>query len=163
MKYFAYGSNMSLPRLTARVASAERIGVFRLAEHTLRFHKVGKDGSGKCDAYYTGYAEDVVFGVLFDISEGDKATLDKIEGLGVGYQQKTVQLNDLKGNIINATTYFATKTDPLLQPFSWYVKHVVFGAKEVGIPVSYINSIEVATYIVDPNYERAAKESAIYN
>jgi len=41
MKYFAYGSNMSLLRLRARVPSAERIGMFTLVEHALRFHTNG--------------------------------------------------------------------------------------------------------------------------
>ena len=39
VKYFAYGSNMSLVRLRERVPSAERLGVFILAEYQLRFHK----------------------------------------------------------------------------------------------------------------------------
>lgn len=36
MRYFAYGSNMSSPRLKARVPNAERVGVFTLPEHSLR-------------------------------------------------------------------------------------------------------------------------------
>lgn len=59
MKYFAYGSNMSLLRLWQRVPSAVRIGVFTLQGHQLRFHKLGKDGSGKCDAYQTNNTLDL--------------------------------------------------------------------------------------------------------
>ena len=46
MRYFAYGSNMSIARLSERAPSAEVIGVARLRSHVLRFHKVGTDGSG---------------------------------------------------------------------------------------------------------------------
>jgi gamma-glutamylcyclotransferase len=53
MYYFAYGSNMSLSRLRERVPSAEAVGCFSLNGHDLRFHKLSKDGSGKCDAFFT--------------------------------------------------------------------------------------------------------------
>ena len=48
--YFAYGSNLHPERLRERVPSAESLGVARLEAHVLRFHKRGRDGSGKCDA-----------------------------------------------------------------------------------------------------------------
>ena len=38
LNYFAYGSNMSLARLRARIPSAEKVGSFMLREHSLRFH-----------------------------------------------------------------------------------------------------------------------------
>ncbi len=48
MKYFAYGSNMSLARLKGRVPSAKRLGMFCLRNHQLAFHKISKkDGSAK--------------------------------------------------------------------------------------------------------------------
>ena len=69
MKYFAYGSNMSLLRLRERVPSAERLGVFKLEQHVLRFHKIGIDGSGKCDAFLTEDPNASVIGALFEIDK----------------------------------------------------------------------------------------------
>lgn len=164
MKYFAYGSNMSLPRLRERVPGAERIGVFTLPEHSLRFHKVStRDGSGKCDALFTGNPDDYVIGALFDISYNEKASLDKAEGLGFGYEEKTVTVTDSQGNELDAFTYYAKNTDPSLQPYCWYLHHVISGARETGVPASYLDALEKIASIADPDEKRDARERAIYD
>lgn len=163
MKYFAYGSNMSLLRLRERVPSAERIGRFTLVEHVLRFHKSSeKDGSAKCDALFTGNADDCVIGALFEIPEGEKGPLDRAEGLGVGYQEKRVTVVDVWGNSLEAFTYYATKTDSSLLPYSWYVHHVLHGAKETGVPAHYLDAVSATKSREDPDRERDARERAIY-
>lgn len=48
MRYFAYGSNLCVRRLRRRVPSARALGPARLDGWTLRWHKRGEDGSGKC-------------------------------------------------------------------------------------------------------------------
>ncbi len=75
MKYFSYGSNMSLVRLHERAPSARIIGTCSISRHDLRFHKKSKDNSGKCDAYETGDVNDVIFGVLFEIDGSEKSAL----------------------------------------------------------------------------------------
>ena len=72
--YFAYGSNMSLRRLQARVSSAQSLGLGTLHNHAHAFHKIGTDGSGKCDIVSAENA--TVYGVLFDMPEAELATLD---------------------------------------------------------------------------------------
>ena len=73
LRYFAYGSNLSTPRLRGRVPSACKLGVATLAAHRLVFHKLGRDGSAKCDALYTGRQEDIVRGVVFEMPLRDRA------------------------------------------------------------------------------------------
>lgn len=46
---FAYDSNMLSARLRERAPSARALGVAVLRVHELKWHKVAKDGSGKCD------------------------------------------------------------------------------------------------------------------
>jgi AIG2-like family len=163
VKYFAYGSNMSLPRLRGRIPGAERLGVFTLFQHALKFHKVGrKDNSGKCDAHCTGNPDDFVIGALFEISDSEKLALDKVEGLGLGYKDKTVQLSDGQGGVIEAVTYYATHIDPSLQPYSWYLYHVAYGAKETGVPAHYLRAIESTQSIEDHDRSREAIERAVY-
>lgn len=53
--YFAYGSNMLTERLIARTPSARPVGTSLLPGHRLTFHKRGRDGSGKCDAFETAH------------------------------------------------------------------------------------------------------------
>lgn len=164
MKYFAYGSNMSLPRLKKRVPSAERIGVYTLIEHSLRFHKVSeKDGSGKCDALFTGNTNDYIVGSLFEISDNEKSSLDSAEGLGYGYEEKQVLVNDAQGNTLEAVTYYAKNMDSSLLPYSWYLYHVIYGAKESGVPAEYLDILSATKSKEDPDKERDARERAIYS
>jgi hypothetical protein len=63
--YFAYGSNMSAPRLRARTPSAEPIGAAKLPGFRLVFDKWGRDDSAKADCEHTDAPDHVVHGGLF--------------------------------------------------------------------------------------------------
>ncbi|SFD58420.1 gamma-glutamylcyclotransferase family protein [Pseudoalteromonas denitrificans] len=162
MKYFAYGSNMSLVRLQQRTPSAKLCGCFKLVAHSLRFHKVGQDGSGKCDAFYTADNSDYILGALFEIDDIEKPMLDKVEGLGFGYDEKQVSLSSDKAQEVIACLYIATNIDPMLKPYSWYKNHVLIGAKESGLPSNYIQKITLIENIEDSNKKRDAQQRAIY-
>jgi hypothetical protein len=161
MKYFAYGSNMSLARLQARTPSARRLGTAILEAHDLRFHKAGKDGSGKCDVVYTGGAERV-YGVLYEIDDSEMPILDEAEGLGINYGRKDITLVCSQGELVDAAMYFALKIDESLTPYSWYVRHVLVGAVEVGLPDDYVQRIAMVVAITDPDIERDRLERAIH-
>ncbi len=164
MHYFAYGSNMSLSRLRERVPSAEILGCFTLNNHDLRFHKSSKDGSGKCDAFFTSDSDSVIYGVLFRIDPAEKSALDRAEGLGYGYETKEVTVTARDGTSVTAITYVATKIDKNLKPYSWYVNHVLIGAKESSLPQDYIDSrITSVEAVEDYDRDRDAKQRAIYS
>ncbi|OQW98916.1 MAG: gamma-glutamylcyclotransferase [Desulfobacteraceae bacterium A6] len=164
MHYFAYGSNMSVARLRERVPSATSLGCYILKEHDLRFHKSSKDGSGKCDAYFTANPENVIFGVLFEIDSQHKSALDKAEGLGSGYEEKEVMVVTANDSAVNAVTYVATNIDMNLKPYSWYVNHVIVGANEASLPADYIESRIISVESVeDSDTERDAKQRAIHS
>ena len=163
MKYFAYGSNMSLTRLRERAPSAVAIGCYTLAGHDLRFHKSGRDGSGKCDAFHSGDRCDVVYGVVFDICPSEKPALDKAEGLGYGYDEKNVTIHSVDGTLLESFIYIATETDESLKPYSWYVNHVLVGARAASLPQEYVrNKIAIVQSIEDPDTERDAKQRAMH-
>ena len=159
--YFAYGSNMSFKRLRKRVCSAEpkERGVLRC--HRLAFHKVSKDKSGKCDIP-AAKESDVVWGRVYRIDDKDKECLDRYEGLGYGYAEKNVTVELDSGTTIRAVTYYATVKDPTLQPYTWYITHVLVGAKEACLPRDYIKKIEEVKARKDCDKEREAKELGIY-
>ena len=164
MHYFAYGSNMSLSRLRERVPSAEALGCFALSYHDLRFHKASKDGSGKCDAFFTSDLENVIYGVLFKIDPSEKPDLDKAEGLGYGYDAKEVTVTAHDGASVAATTYVATNIDENLKPYSWCVFHVLVGANEASLPQDYIDSrITSVEAAEDSDAGRDAKQRAIHS
>ena len=162
MNYFAYGSNMSLARMHSRIPSAVMTGVYSLGGHCLRFHKVGLDGSAKCDAYFTGVASDVVFGVLYTIAPHDVGSLDAAEGHGNGYDRQEVEVSDERGRNALAFAYFATKIDESLRPFTWYKYHVVAGAIQHGLSDDYVALIERIESIADPDVVRARLELATH-
>jgi gamma-glutamylcyclotransferase (GGCT)/AIG2-like uncharacterized protein YtfP len=162
MLYFAYGSNMSVRRLGARVPSARVVGVATLEGHRLLFHKCGRDGSAKCDAACSGEPGDRVIGVVYRIDPAHKPRLDEKEGLGNGYEQEHVTVRFADGSTAEALTYFATRTDPALKPFAWYREHVLRGAREHALPEHYVRMIGLVEAIDDPDDGRHAMELAIY-
>ena len=163
MKYFAYGSNMSLRRLEARLKNVEPLGVFCLPQHRLAFHKASVDGSAKCDAFFSSNLDDKMLGVVYEISDDDKETLDHIEGVGYGYDQKSVELIDELGNRLNAYLYYATETDSDREPYDWYHYHVLAGAHEARLPADYIEQILTFETKADASQERFEREIAIYS
>lgn len=163
MKYFAYGSNMSLLRLQERVPSAKRLESATLKNHQLRFNMRSADGSGKCDSFQTNNIEDIVIGALFEINKNEKAILDQAESLGYGYDEKLVLVHNSSGEAFEALTYYAIRIDTSLRPYYWYLNHVILGAKETNVPTDYLDVIESIECIVDPDSARDEKQRAMYN
>lgn len=161
--YFAYGSNMSPPRLRAadRTPSAEWVGTARVAGYRLVFDKVGRDGSGKADCERTGAPTHVVHGVLFRIAHGDRPALDRAEGLGNGYDAIDIGVQTASGRL-RALTYLATRKDATLAPFTWYMQHVLNGARQCGLPLAYVADIERVAAVRDLDAAREARELSIY-
>lgn len=162
LNYFAYGSNMSLARLRSRVSSARSLGMGILEQHQLRFHKISKDGSAKCDAFLTGDPSHQVFGVLYTIEAGQKPLLDEVEGVGQGYEEKVITINDTGGNLSSAFTYYATHIDDTLSPYSWYLNHVLIGAKEGSLPKGYIAELNAVITNDDQDLQRSQQEFSIH-
>lgn len=161
--YFAYGSNMSSQRLRARVPSARSVSTACLTGHKLCFHKVGRDGSAKCDAFATGDGKDEVIGVLFTLPAQEKPSLDAAEGLGRGYDLAWVAIRDGEGNAVEAFTYRATSIDRTLQPYHWYKEHVLRGCQEHRLPDRYIATVRAVVSVDDPDSDRAQREQAIHD
>lgn len=152
---------MSVARLRQRVPSACVIGVYYLDGHSLRFHKSGQDDSAKCDVFQID-DEGRVYGVLYEIDSVEKVQLDRAEGLGVGYGEKVVHIQNEKGARVQAITYYALQIDEALKPYSWYVNHVVIGASEAALPDDYILSISSVETCDDSDAARDARERVIH-
>lgn len=179
--YFAYGSNLCLPRLRYRVPGVREVGPGCLDGYALRWHKRGSDGSGKCSIEKCGADEtemtDRVHGALFEVPAEERPALDRIEGLGVGYREATVEVlptgprgalpatgergrsaHEERGRV-RAWTYVATDThiDEGLRPFRWYRELVLAGATALGFPASYLERIRAVSALADPDDRRAAR------
>jgi len=155
LHYFAYGSNLHPVRMSARVPSACSRGCAVLPGHRLRFHKrSSKDGSGKCDAQFTGNPGDRVYGTVYTLAAADKPHLDAIEGPGYTVvEQVVIQA----GRRLPVFFYRAhpESIGPRLLPYDWYHALVLSGARHHGLPASYVAAIEAIKARPDPDTARA--------
>lgn len=157
---FAYGSNMLIRRLQERAPSARPVATGVLRGHALRWHKVGRDRSGKCDIFATGNDHDAVHGVVYRLSMRDKPALDAAEGLGAGYDEKEVGIDTAEGTV-QAYVYYATHIDPAAVPFDWYKALVVAGAQQHSLPVAYVEKLMAIPAAADPDAARSAQHQRL--
>lgn len=162
LNYFAFGSNLSSPRLLQRIPQASKHCVATLHGHRLRWHKSGHDRSGKCDIDRTGNHQDLVYGVVYRMRHEDKLELDVYEGVGRGYERRQVRIVTEYGESLEAFTYYATDIDRRLQPYHWYKEHVLRGALEHDLPEFYVEYIRAVAAIHDDDSERHIRELSIY-
>ncbi len=155
MLYFAYGSNLWQPRLEFRVGRVRALGVGRLADYCLRWHKRSADGSGKCDI--VPVADDEVIGAVYELDASKLEVLDRIEGVGAGYERAEVRVV-VDGRTVTAAAYVATQVDDTLLPYDWYRHLVLAGARRHGLPEAYIVRLGEQRFQLDPDPRRAAEQ-----
>ena len=152
LKYLAYGSNLHPVRLRERVSSARPVGVLGLDGWLLRFHKRGRDSSGKCNIIRSRLPADRVYAALYEIDPGEKHALDEAESLGCGYEEMSLTVG-LHGEVF---CYVAAAgfIDESLRPYTWYRDYVSVGARFHHLPESYVRRIEVMEAVEDPDSDR---------
>lgn len=156
MIYAAYGSNLHPVRLTARVPSATLLGTCVLPGWSLRFHKRGADGSAKCDIVAHG---DRTYLAVYDIAAAHRARLDEAEGVGAGYEVRTLELPGYGDGFI----YVANEShvDPTLKPYGWYRALVAIGCRYHAFPGDYVARLAAVETIDDPDLARHARHMDI--
>jgi hypothetical protein len=130
---FAYGSNMDPERMQARIRGALPGGRARLSGHRLVMNKRGRDGSAK--ANLAADAQGLVWGVLWELSAGQLAVLDRHEG---DYERVTVSVQAGAGAVASAETYVSARLVADALPYDWYLGHIVRGARAHGLPEPYV-------------------------
>jgi hypothetical protein len=156
--YFAYGSNLCLPRLISRVPSARFVAIAKLPDFKLTFHKRSEDGSGKATVVMS--PKETVYGALFEFEDMHLDALRKAEGYPKHYSEtENFTFNTLDGEC-KAMTYVATQqffdTDQV--PYDWYVDLIRFGARRLGLPESYVTQFDTIVTKQDQDLSRAARE-----
>ena len=162
--YFAYGSNMLIERLHQRCRSAKFIGVAVASGYTLKFSKRSDDKSGKATLVISTEPKQQVFGVLFEIENGDLCKLDEAEGKGKGYNRcdkfSVTVPPDRKQ--VQVTTYIASACaiDDSLKPYDWYLALAIAGAHQHKLPEYWIVKLREFNYIADPKPNRKKRKKA---
>jgi gamma-glutamylcyclotransferase len=142
--YFAYGSNMLTQRLQNRCPSAKPWATAQVSERAVKFFKRSDDGSGKATLIEERGSH--VVGVVFDLDDRELPVLDKFEGAGKGYHRVDdliILIPELQQPVI-AVTYVAdlTHVDEKLQPYDWYLRLVLAGARQHGLPHQYVEELK---------------------
>lgn len=150
--YAAYGSNLHPRRLRERIKSATLRGTGLLRRYTLQFHKRGQDQSAKCGFSDCGQGLHVA---VYEMSDADREILDRIEGVGKGYDVDEVSVPGFG----RCFTYVAARShiDELLQPFDWYREMVLLGCRRHAFPAPYCERIAALPVIEDPDPVRRDK------
>lgn len=137
MLYFAYGSNMSSPRLRERVGAVEIRGHAILPGHEHQFSKPGLDGTGK--GHIAPHPRRRVHGVLYALDPAQLDTLTEYEG---GYRRTTLTvLSPLDERALEAITFLALRPGDAPPPSPAYLEHYRRGFLEHALPLDYAQAV----------------------
>lgn len=132
--YFAYGSNMSKPRLERRIGTVHCHGRARLDDYCHRFSKRGRDGSAKGNVERAAGAR--VWGVLYEL---EPPQLEVLAGFETGYRavDLSVTLDARSKLAVRAASFEAIAAVRGLEPTPEYLRHYLAGFHEHDLPASY--------------------------
>jgi gamma-glutamylcyclotransferase (GGCT)/AIG2-like uncharacterized protein YtfP len=147
MLYFAYGSNLDWTQMKQRCPSARFYSIAVLCGHRLAFTRYStKRGCGVADAVPEKGSE--VWGVVYEISEGDISSLDKSEDYRPGraenaYVREEVRVlpDGLDDSPQLVAIYFVCKQPNLFLPGKEYKDLILNGARHWKLPEKYIRSV----------------------
>ncbi|HUZ71855.1 MAG TPA: gamma-glutamylcyclotransferase family protein [Stellaceae bacterium] len=132
--YFAYGSNMVPEQMAMRCPAARLLGTAVLAGH--RFGII-RGGHGSVLRRRGAY----VHGVLWRVSRGDQAALDRYEEVFRGLYRRERRVVRAAGRTTAATVYVAAATAPG-RPRTAYIAAIIAAAREFGFPAGYVAALE---------------------
>jgi len=97
----------------------------------------------------------LAYAALFAIKPDEVALLDEAEGCGKGYDKQFVRC-PMANSEYSAFTYIAAARaiDASLNPYHWYKRFVLAGARYHQFPEHYILYLEGIASIQDPDDER---------
>ena len=152
VKYFAYGSNMHSGEMRCWCPSpnATFISIARLANHRLDFTRRSEKRRGGV-ADIVPAAGQTVWGVLYEVSSADLARLDAkegarrdaMEGAPNAYERKKVEVIEPMGEQVAAVTYSVVDKEQTQKPHADYMRLLVEGATERGLPDEYVQMLMV--------------------
>jgi len=139
--YFAYGSNLYIPQMLARVGEWKTSKKALLRGWRLKFNHYSKRWcAGTANIVKTKNPNDVVHGVIYLLNRQKLKVLSKYEGKSARLQKITVESEE-KG--IEAKTYIFNQTKPNLKPAPAYIQTIVDGLIQHGYGEEAINTIPI--------------------
>ncbi|PKL42005.1 MAG: gamma-glutamylcyclotransferase [Candidatus Riflebacteria bacterium HGW-Riflebacteria-1] len=130
IKYFAYGSNMSLEQMKKRCPQHKVVG-----QGTLHGYRWIINSRGYANIIQS--ESDYVIGVVYEISASDEACLDRKEGVAKGcYNKETLDISTGDAQI-TCIVYI----DPIVTegaPKEEYIGRIEDGIRDAKLPPDYV-------------------------
>jgi hypothetical protein len=134
--YFGYASNLDESTLEGRLTTpAQKICLAVLPQFGFRFNVKNADGSARANLIPS--PNESVYGVVYEISENDKAYFLKSEP---GYEFIEKEVHTASGPI-KAFVFISPKNETGIFPEESYWQVIVKGGKESKLPNTYLSQI----------------------
>jgi gamma-glutamylcyclotransferase (GGCT)/AIG2-like uncharacterized protein YtfP len=152
MLYFAYGSNLDPEQMRSRCPGSWPVGLAALHDHRLTFPLFSERWNGGAAGLSHAHGQSV-WGMLYELTDGDLAALDGFEGWkGPGdhhnlYDRELVTVELMRaddGSVprrVRAITYLARTLKPT-PPSRRYLDTILRGARHHRLPPEYIERLE---------------------
>lgn len=99
-----------------------------------------RTGSGVADI--VADPESSVWGVLYELADGDLETLDRKEGAGWAYQRQEIRVYGDDGSPHDAVAYVVIeKSSEEIPPSDGYAQQLIAAARERGLPEVYVDVV----------------------
>jgi len=145
--YFAYGSNLWVDQMVRRTGpirqGADRPRLVQLPGYRLAFNMQGDCGHVFANIVQPGEG---VLGVVYRCGPESLDILDEYES---GYERRRVTVVDDRGEKLEALAYVAIPGNVVgdRTPEAEYLQRVVRGARQHGLPETYIRMIETVANV----------------
>lgn len=165
--YFAYGFNLNLEKMNEKCTKPRVLGIARLPGHKIGFfeHSVVWDGAVET---VVPDSQSEVWGVIYQLESYAWDQLDNCEDArldGTGeYFHYPIEVIDMQNKPRDISMYKKARLGVAKLPSTEYLNIIIQGAKEQGLPESYIASLQSiaskpASYAV-PRLRRPSKIEA---
>lgn len=143
--YFAYGFNLNLQKVNQMLTKPRVTGIARLSNHKMGFygHSVIWDGAVET---VVPDNQSEVWGILYQLEAYEWEQLDNLKDVrldGTGeYFHYPVEVIDEQNMLREASLYKKAQLREPKQPSTEYLDIIIQGAKEQGLPESYIATLQ---------------------
>lgn len=134
--YIIYGRNLNKERMHRLCQTANPIAVATLKDHQLVF-QAREYGAGAIANVIPAEGQEVPV-VIWELSEQDERHLDIDQGVGPGYCEKKSVDIEVNGETLQALIY-VTDPGPYGVPTDRYLRPMVEGYKDFGLPIKALN------------------------
>ena len=140
--YFGFGSNLKRLRLQINCPSAQFLCKAELKDYKLVFAGSSKFWGGGT-ATIRPSPGDRVWGAVWELDPKDLPSLDIQEGAHLGiYEKMSVTVTSDEGDSKVVDTYARPENIEVTPPSPQYLKVVLEGATECGLPQNYIEELK---------------------